>query len=89
MAPVAFIGDYEIEIPPLELDFDGDQALPVTTFKDPTFVERLRSDTLSEYWLRQRDDDQQKEGWELHKRRELIHRDSACLPERNGSQVWS
>ena len=32
MTPVAFIGDYEIEIPPLELDFDGDQALPVTTF---------------------------------------------------------
>jgi hypothetical protein len=84
VTPVAFIGDYEIEIPPLELDFDGDQALRVTTFKDSTFVEGLRSDTLSEHWLRQKDDNQKKEGWELHRGRELIHRDSACLPERNG-----
>tara|TARA_B100001094_G_C18166412_1_gene792355 strand:+ start:1541 stop:1798 length:258 start_codon:yes stop_codon:yes gene_type:complete len=48
VAPITFTGNYQIEIPSLEFDFDGEQALRVTAFKDSAFVERLRTDTLSQ-----------------------------------------
>ena len=85
VTPVTFTGNYQVEISPLELDFDGYQALRVTAFQDSAFVERLRSDTLSQKWVREKGDNQEREGWELHGRRELIHQHYLCLPERNGS----
>ena len=58
----------------------------ITTFKNSAFVERIGADALRQYRLPDEDDSHEKEGWELHERRNLIHQQPPCVPERNRSR---